>query len=367
MKRLYFEKKRKISIFAIISFLVFLTVYIMLLFAKSDAAVADALNGSICHCFRSAMAKLGGIFPFSIYEAVMLSIPLIAALLILLAVRSFKKGCGTRFVINIFAIILLIFSGHNLSLGIGYHTTPIDEKMALPTVEVTEDRLAEVLISLRDEINLLTQEIEYKDGVSFSEDSFEQMNDKLLLSYDALYEEYSFPKTFSSTAKKVHFGNLMSYMGITGIYTFFSGDANVNSAYPEYDMTFTTAHELSHQRGISRENEANFIAYLVTSGSDDPFIRYSGALNMYVYIGNALYRTSKDRYYEINKGLSELAKGDLAASAAVSEKYGDTVINDISTFINDLFLKSNGTAGVVTYGRVVTLTVSYFESQKAHP
>ena len=131
-----------------------------------------------------------------------------------------------------------------------------------------------------------------------------------------------------------------------------------------YDMTFTAAHELAHQRGISRENEASFVAYLVNSRSDDPYLRYSAALSMYEYIGNALYRTNKQLYTEINSELSPLAKGDISASYEVSKKYGDTFINDISTFINDLFLKSNGTAGVVTYGRVVTLTVAYYESLK---
>ena len=69
-------------------------------------------------------------------------------------------------------------------------------------------------------------------------------------------------------------------------------------------------------------------------------------------------------YREINKELSPLAKGDISASYQVSERYGDTFINDVSTFVNDIYLKSNGTEGVVSYSGVVTLTVSYFESMK---
>ncbi len=365
MRYYRYKRKRAVSLFAIFSFIIFAVVYALLFFSKRSSVLADRLNDTVCHYFRLVMAKLGGLLPFSLYEVLMLSIPLIVVIIIIIAVRRFRSGEGRlRFIINLFAIVLLFIAGHNLSLGIGYNTTSIDKKMDMKTVKVTEARLAEIMISLRDEINILSEQITYTDGVSSPDLSFEEISAKLCDSYDSFYSEYSFPKTFDSTAKSVYFGNLMSYMGITGIYTYYTGDANVNSAYPMYDMTFTAAHELAHQRGISRENEANFMAYLVTSTSDDPYIRYSGALSMYEYIGNALYKTNKSLYREINSGLTPLAKGDMSASYAVSQKYGDTFIDDISTFVNDLFLKSNGTAGVVTYGRVVTLTVAYYESMK---
>ncbi len=357
------KKKKKISLFAKISFLISLIVFILLWISKSSPSFADGLNGSICHGFRVFMAGFGGLTPFSIYEIVMLSLPLLIVFLVILAVRSFKSKKGIRFVINFAAFILLFLSGHNLSLGIAYNSTPIDEKMGIEPVEVTEERLASVLTELRDEINILSGEISFSNGVSLPGCSFENISEKLCRSYENIYEKYSFPKTFDSVAKKVAFSNFMSYMGITGIYTFFSGDANVNSDYPYYVMTFTAAHELAHQRGIARENEANFMAYLVTSSSSDPYLRYSGALYMYEYIGAALYKTDKELYKEIDSSLSSMAKSDISASRAVSEKYGDTVINDISTFFNDLFLKSNGTEGVVSYGKVVSLTVSYFENK----
>jgi hypothetical protein len=267
--------------------------------------------------------------------------------------------------INLVSVVLLLLCGDNIALGIGYNTTPVDKKMELPTVQVTEERLAEIMTSLREEVNLLSEQIAFTEqGTSDPEMSFEDMNDLIVASYSRLNRKYGFPADFHTCAKKVHFGNLMSYLGITGIYTYYTGDANVNSAYPDYEIAFTTAHELAHQRGILRENEANFMAYLATSTSDDPYLRYSGALNMYQYIGSALYRTNKEAYRKIDSGLSHKARADILASYAVTEKYGETFIADISELINDLFLKSNGTAGVVTYGRVVTLTVAYFESLK---
>ena len=366
MKYYGVKRKRSFSAFSIIAFSLFFISTLLVWISKASTGFADFMNETVCNYFRFLMARIGGLFPFSLYEVIMLSIPLIAVFIIVLAVRRFKSGRGRlRFCINLLSVILLLISGHNIALGIGYNTTSLDKRMGFDTVEVTEERLADVMISLRDEVNLLSEQISFaEDGTSDPCMSFREMSDKLVESYGSFDERHGFPGNYYSYAKRVRFGNLMSYLGITGIYTYYTGDANVNSAYPSYDIAFTTAHELAHQRGIMRENEANFMAYLVTSTSDDPYLCYSGALNMYQYIGNALYKTNKELYREINSGLCDGAKSDIIASYAVSEKYGDTFIADISNFINDMFLKSNGTAGVVTYGRVVSLTVAYFENSQ---
>ena len=99
----------------------------------------------------------------------------------------------------------------------------------------------------------------------------------------------------------------MSDLQISGIYSFFTGEANVNVEYPDYCLPFTAAHELSHQRGICRENEANFVAFLVCIGSEDDYIRYSGYLNVYEYLASALYRADKELYKSALERLSGIA------------------------------------------------------------
>lgn len=359
-------QKKRISAFFIISLCIFLPCLIALVLSKYSTAVADTLNETVCYAYRLVMAKFGDIFPFSLFEIIIICLPAIIALIVFLAVRMFKRGEGrVRFILNLAGSILIIYSGYILGLGIGYNTTTVAEKMQIEEVEVTRENLAEVMTLLRDEVNTLAEQLSAnEDGTSSAECTFSDISEKICISYDNFYRENGFPKTFTSHAKSVYFGNVMSYLGLGGIYTFYTGEANANSAYPIYDMTFTAAHELSHQRGILRENEANFMAYLVLSESDDPYLRYSAALNMYQYIASALYRTDKELYYAISSELCDLAKTDINTSNSVTRKYGDTFIADISSFINDLYLKSNGTDGVVTYGRVVTLTVSYFEMNK---
>ena len=359
------SSKKKITFFAKISFLVFTLCFLAYVASRQSAVVADFLNSTVCFEFRRVMASFTDSLQFSLFEILVALIPLWIFLVIYLAVRAFKRGRAIRYTVNLFAVVLLVLSEYILSLGIAYNTTPLSSSLRLPSTEVTEDKLASVMISLRDEVNELSRSVTYlDDGSSVPSYTFRDASEHITSSFDEVFSKYDLGENFYSHAKPIHFGNVMSYFRLTGIYTFYTGEANVNSAYPMYDMVFTAAHELSHQRGILRENEANFMAYLVCSSSDDVYLRYSGALSMYEYIASALYRTNKDRYLEIASGLYDAPRGDILASSAVTQKYGDTFLADISNFLNDLFLKSNGTAGVVTYGMVVELTVSYFEERK---
>ena len=81
-------------------------------------------------------------------------------------------------------------------------------------------------------------------------------------------------------------------------------------------------------------------------------------------IFTALYRTDKELYYEINSELSPLARVDISAANKVTEKYGDTIIEDISEWINDFYLESSGSGGIVSYSRVVELVLAYYNTEK---
>lgn len=354
------ENIRLLSPFALSSVFVFVPTFFIYLLCGTSEVIADFFNSTVCHEFRKLMASFGDLFGFSLIEVLVLLSPLALVIVIWLSVRAFSRGRGIRFIINVLAVLLLIYSGHLIALGIGYKTTPISERMGISEVEVNEESLAKVMTELRDEVNELAPLVSRDaSGVFVSGYDFDELSGILCGAYERFYEKYGFPESFSSRVKGVYHGNLMSYLEITGIYTYVTGEANVNTAFPDYDIIFTSAHEMSHQRGILRENEANFAAYVVCSMSDDVNLRYSVALTMYEYISSALYRTNSERYREIAREISDLAVSDMRASSAVIEKYSDTFIGRLSNKVNDIFLKSNGTAGVITYSRVVELVVAY--------
>lgn len=355
------KKRNLFSPLLLLALPLFLLTELALGVAKKNPSFADLINNGVAQWVRRLMATLTSSVSFSIFETLVILIPLIAVIIIIVAVRRFKSGEGrVRFISFLLSVVLILLSGNTLCLGFGYRGMSLRERLSLESEEVTEDRLADTLILLRDKVNSLSEKIEYnEDGTSVGH-SLDRTSELLCDSFDTLSAEYGFFENFDSRVKPVKNGWAMSMLGITGIYTYYTGESNVNTAFPMSELTYVAAHELSHQRGIMRENEANFMAFLVTVNSEDAYLQYSGYLSMYQYIASALYRTNPDRYFEIARGLSEGPRSDIKASNAVIEKYGDTFIADISEFINDLFLKSNGTAGVVTYGEVVKLAIAYY-------
>ena len=353
--------------FAVISLILFLVAFVLHRISCYSYVAADLINSTVSHCIRRGFAAIGDIFPFSLFEILIILLPLILFFVIRRAIRIFKSGEGReKFISHLAAVVLLIYSGHILALGVAHNATPLQRKMGLESVTVTEENLVSTLEILRDEINALAENLpRNEEGVFVPEDfSFDEISKKICKSYDSLAESYNLIPGFKSRAKGVKNGWAMCYLGISGIYTYPTGEANVNSYFPAYVAIYTAAHEMCHQRGILRENEANFLAYLITITSDDPYLRYSGAMEIYSYVSSALYRTNKEVYYEINKTLSPLAMADFRETSRIIDKYDETIFDKISDKINDMYLQSNGSDGVVSYGYVVKLVVAYYNQPK---
>jgi hypothetical protein len=190
---------------------------------------------------------------------------------------------------------------------------------------------------------------------------------ELVKKMNEAYEKYTdgvdYISHFYSTPKAIALSEPMTYTHISGVYTFMTGESNVNTNYPDYLMPFTMAHEMAHQRGIAREDEANFVAYLVCIGSGDDYIRYSAYANMVNYLNSALRRADNDLYkqFVINYLPTEVQK-EYVAYSEFFDKYRESTASNVTGAVNNAFLQSQGQqAGSKSYGLVVDLAVAYYK------
>jgi len=157
---------------------------------------------------------------------------------------------------------------------------------------------------------------------------------------------------------------VLSRMLILGMYSYYTGEANVNTQIADFAMVFTAAHEMAHQRGIAREDEANFVAFLILSNSDSVFLQYSGYLSMLDYVLAALRRANRSYFDAVRGQLNRQARADLNAYHAFFTQFRDTTLANVSSNVNNAFLQSQGqSAGVRSYGLVVDLAVVYFRNR----
>jgi hypothetical protein len=228
---------------------------------------------------------------------------------------------------------------------------------------VDAESLAHTLSVLTEECNKLAEELSLdENGASVMPITFDEACSYITEAYARLSEsmpELDIP-VFDSRAKQVLLSKPMSALEITGVYTFFTGEANVNVYYPDYNLPFTIAHELAHQRGVARENEANFVAFLVCKEAEHPYVRYSGYMSMYEYLSSALYRADYDTFADVYTSLDARIIGEITAYNSFFKKYEKSVASDISGVVNDTYLKAQGVdAGEKSYGMVVDLACAW--------
>ena len=325
---------------------------------------ADWYNRTVGAALRALLAHLTSFLPFSLAEILLYCMPLLVVGLSVLAYRRYCESWRTVLVYlgSIVSVFSLLFSLFAFGFGAGYQTQSLERRLDLPAAEVSAVSLRTTADRLVEELNVLAPHISY-NGSGFSDMPYDLdgLNDALIAAYDPLCDQYPFIQRLNSRVKPVLASKLMSYTHITGVYSYYTGEANVNVHFPDYTLPFTAAHELAHQRGIARENEANFIAFLVCVGSQDSYVRYSGYLNLLEYICNALYRADVQAYREILQALDERVLGELRAYSDFFDAFRDSPAADVSDAVNDTYLKLNGNeAGTASYGLVVELAVAYY-------
>lgn len=325
---------------------------------------ADFFNRYISSAVRAILSYLTGWIPFSLAEMIIILAPVIIVGVIVFAFRRYADSwrdvllfCGTML-----SFIALFFGIFTLSFSAGYRGTTLDRKLGIEQAEVSAEELYDTALILAERINEEIAQVAFvEDGFSIMPYSYSEMNDRLIDAYDKACDKYSFIQRLDSRLKPVMLSELMSYTHITGVYSFFTGEANINVNFPDYTLPYTAAHELAHQRGIAREDEANFVAFLVCIESEDSYIRYSAYLNLYEYVASALYSADPELYFQARAKLSNDVKGEMRAYSEFYEKYRDNVASDVSEAVNNTFLVIQGTEGTKSYGMVVDLAVAYYK------
>lgn len=161
--------------------------------------------------------------------------------------------------------------------------------------------------------------------------------------------------------KPMFFSRLQSMMGFTGVYFPFTGEANVNVDAPACLVPATIAHEMSHQRMVFSELEANFVGIAAAVSCGDPVFQYSGWLMGLIQLCNALYAVSPDLWYQI---AAASFTPELSTDWEDNNAYWralESPVEEAAAQTFDTFLKSNGQdLGIQSYGACVDLLVTWF-------
>lgn len=282
---------------------------------------------------------------------------LLGILLIYLIIKLFKKKTRSNALFKILVVLNITYFTYQVFWGMLYFQTPIIAK--LPKTKVTLDVRKALALEYLEKSKATRKLVkEDKNGVFVIKD-LDAIQQEILDQQKTLPNFISQKEsTTTNSFKPSLFGKTMSFTGILGYYNPFTAEAQFNAELPSSYLPFTLSHESSHQLGFAREQEANFVGYLIGVHSKNPELRYSteyftlkSLLNSIVNEDEKFVKTALENYSEGMK------RDRLNERKFIAEHQG--YLNDFFGFTNNLFLKSNQQEGAITYSYFIDLLVRY--------
>ncbi len=278
-------------------------------------------------------------------------------LLILLLKKQFKPAglYLLQFIIGFQVAIVLFY----MCWGLNYFRPSAAERLGLQDTSYTLNDVKAVTRMLVDSANQTRNALTKADLAQQNKSIY---NSAVNAIYSLSKTSGQF-KTFMPGVKPSLISPLLNYLSTSGYYNPFTGEAQINWQMPVFDRPFTACHEMSHQMGFGREDEANFVGYMAGIHSSDRLLKYSayyeGATEFLYY----LRRRDTIAHHQLKAMLSTAVRQDLKTDSAYWEGYAGK-IGLISGRFYDSFLKANNQpAGLRTYNRMIRLTMAWYKKR----
>lgn len=340
-----------------------------LLAARLVEGFADMYGFNVYPIVVNIFARISGLFPFSIAEIMVVC----GVLLVLTGIVYFivnmirRKGARLKLLLSSMATVTLVLGlllfEYAYGMGINYSRKPFSQIAGLQTGKYTKSQVLETLVYSIANLTEAGKHIELdEEGHIVIPDG---LSDRAIAAMKKLGESYDSLNSFYPTVKPVMLSELMCHAHITGIFTFYSMEANYNKNNTPEEIGHTVCHELSHMTGFMREDEANYIAYLACRGSGDAYLTYCGWYDIMIYLLNAYYpEATPEEYAAVYSLIPAYTQTQLVLQNEFWARYAHN-FGQVAETLNDVYLKINDQSdGTKSYGRVVDLVIAEYLANK---
>jgi len=373
MKKKAARKKRITSI--IIYVLIGLGLILSFAAPMFPVLIEAGYSTSIYKWLIGPVSRFTGLVPFSVAEFVLVGIGIFCLVQIIRgAIALFRKPkeffrfC-LRGIGKLVLVFVLLYVGFYMLWGLNYSRLSFADISGLPVEPASVEELTALALSLTSRANAQRAQVaEDERGVMTLSSGSRQMFARADIGYQRAAAIYPELGGKFGPPKGVFLSHYWSYTGTSGMYCPFTAEANVNTDMPHLMQPATATHEMAHQRGFAREDEANYLAYLACSLHPDADFQYSGTVSALIYTMNALYRADRDAYNAVRKQYCDGLNRDLLDWRDYWTKF-EGPVDRLSSNVNDSYLRANRQQdGVRSYGRMVDLLLAEFrQAQKERP
>lgn len=353
-------KLRKSQVFTLLLGLIAVLVHV---YANDSTRVENQYSTGIYPAFSRILRYIFGWLPFSFGDV-------LYGFAILWLIWKLGKGIKIIFKKQItrsgfvsglgkcLRILLVTYILFNLFWGINYNRKGIASQLQLQMGKYTPGDLKTINGLLLQKVNACKQALVNQQATYPSK---KLLFAKVENAYANAEKIYPFLKYQPVSLKPSVWSWVGNYMGFTGYYNPFTGEAQVNTLVPKFLQPFTTCHEVAHQLGYAKEMEANFVGYLAATASKDSLLHYSVYLDLFMYSNRNLFATDSVAANTYIKQLSPAVITDLKEWRAFSIRYRNP-IEPVFRWVYGKYLQQNQQPqGVLSYDEVTGFIIAYYK------
>jgi hypothetical protein len=335
------------------------------LFATNSAWVEQYYSLGIYPPIASVLRLLLGWIPFSIGDLMyMLSFVWVVRKTwrLVQRIRRRKTGEGLSWILlrKYLKLSLLIYIVFSLFWGLNYYRQGIAAQLNLQLETYSVDELFNLTLVLQQRLNQQAEMVDSLERIRLNKNSLLfQQGAQTFRAATKTYPYFTYPV---SSLKPSLFTPVGHLVGFTGYYNPFSGEAQLKTSIPVFLKPFVVLHEIAHQQGYARENEASFVAYLASKASTDVDFLYSVYFELY---RDAIYECRMTPNKELTESIRKNLHPRVQRDSRDLQLYllrNQNFVEPFMSGVYDRYLKlNNQPKGKATYNEVIAYLLAYMK------
>lgn len=277
---------------------------------------------------------------------------------ILLIKRKANKRLALRKLLKLLLVFSFIYIVFYLFWGINYDRKGIGYQLQL----IPQQYDVSDLLLMQ---NLLLQKVNGTKAVVIKKNekypSTAELIQRAKKGYAEAAVKFPFLRYRNVSVKTSLYGTFGDYLGFTGYYNPFTGEAQINTTVPKMLQPYIATHEIGHQLGYAKENEANFVGYLAAVNSTDTLFHYSTYLDLFLYTNREVYFLDSTSSKKAMDKLSFAVKKDLAEIKQFDLNHQSFFEPIISWMYGNYLKLNNQPKGLHSYNAVVGMLIAYYK------
>lgn len=334
------------------------------LFTRYDKDLMRRVSDGVVQPIHRWLSGLTAALPFSLAEVLICAgiaavvVYIMFKIIVIIRGKDYKRQVYIT-IITLASALLAVYAAFCMLWGVYYYGDDFAEKSGISGGDISVEQLETVTEYFAYLANEYAPQVARDENGVCAIDRAEVLkrSDEVFLNTQ---ERLPCLAGKAVKAKGVFLSRAMSYIDFTGFFFPLTAEANVNMDFPPSLFAATVAHELSHQRGVAKEQEANFTAVMACLDYGDKDYCYSACLMAYTYLGNALRSVDREAWQRIYSTLCPEILADFKANSEYWARF-DTPVQSVSNTVYEGFLQSyDQKLGLKSYGACVDLLVNYY-------